>query len=332
MTGGWGPYDGRVGGAGPHRPSASESALTLLRDLIVQRTGVWYGEAKREMLEERLGELVAARGLPSLLDYYYLLKYDPDAAAVWGELMDRLAVPETYFWRQPEQFAALAEVLLPRFQAALGGRPLRILSAACCSGEEPLSIAMALEEGGWFDRLPIEIVGCDASAALVARARAGLYGDRALRTLSAERRERWFRPEGGRWRIDPALHGRVRFSVANLLDEAELGPLAAVDVVFCRNVFIYFSDDAVRKVVRTFAGHMRPPGYLFLGASESLMRLATDFTMSEVGAAFVYVRDPVPVPEPGPAGAARLPGTPGTPGTAGVSGARPRPRRPLSAP
>jgi len=304
MTG-WGEHRGGAGGAGARRPSASESALTLLRDLIVQRTGVFYADARRDLLEERLGELVAARGLPSLLDFYYLLKYDPDSAAVWGELMDRLAVPETYFWRQPEQFEALAEVLLPRFAAAPGARPLRILSAACCSGEEPLSIAMALDEGGWFGRLPIEIVGSDASAALVARARRGVYGERALRNLSPERRERYFQPEGSGWRIDPALHGRVRWAVANLLDPEETGPLAEVDVIFCRNVFIYFSDDAIQTVVRTFAGRMRPPGYLFLGASDSLMRFATDFTMTEAGAAFVYVRNPDPAPEPGRAGAAR---------------------------
>jgi chemotaxis protein methyltransferase CheR len=300
----WGP-DRDPPGGGARRPGPSASALTLLRDLIVQRTGVFYGDAKRDLLEERLGELVAARGLPSLLDYYYLLKYDPEAAAVWGELMDRLAVPETYFWRQPEQFEALAGVLLPRLAAAAGGRPLRILSAACCSGEEPLSIAMALDEGGWFDRLPIEIVGSDASAALVARARTGLYGERSLRNLSAERRARYFQREGDRWRVDPALHARVRWAVANLLDEAEAGPLAGVDVVFCRNVFIYFSDEAIRKVVRTFAGHMRPPGYLFLGASESLMRLATEFSMRELGPAFVYVRDAEPESEPGRAGGAR---------------------------
>jgi chemotaxis protein methyltransferase CheR len=267
-------------------------ALDLLRNLIVQRTGVWYDDAKRDLLEERVGELVAARGLPSLLDYYYLLRYDPDADAVWRELSDRLAVPETYFWRQPEQFEALAEVIVPRHLAAHPGRPLRVWSAACCSGEEPLSIAMALEEAGWFDRVPIEIVGSDASPALVARACAGLYGDRSLRALSAERRARWFRREGERWRVDPALHARVRWAAANLLDEAEAGPLAAAEVVFCRNVFIYFSDEAIARVARMLAARMPEDGWLFLGASESLMRLATAFTMDEVGSAFAYVRNP----------------------------------------
>ena len=115
-------------GAGtvPGRRSASATALLLLRDLIVQRTGVFYGDNKTDMLEERLEELVAARGFPSLLDYYYLLRYDPDAETAWGELMDRLAVPETYFWRQAEQIEALAEIVLPRLQTARGGRPGRV--------------------------------------------------------------------------------------------------------------------------------------------------------------------------------------------------------------
>ena len=282
-------------GAAP-RAGTTASALVLLRDLIVQRTGVFYAEARFDMLEERLGELMAARCLPTLLDYYYLLRYDPDAGTAWGELADRLAVPETYFWRQPEQFAALTEEVLPRLVAERPGRPLRIWSAACCSGEEPLSIAMALTEGGWFDRVPIELVGSDASRALVERARRGVYGERSLRFLSPERRERYFTREGAGWRIDPALHARVRWETANLLDPAEAGPLASADVVFCRNVFIYFSDDAIRAVARMLAERMPPVSFLFLGAPESLMRLGSDFSMVEIGSAFAYTTCPDAAP------------------------------------
>jgi len=278
------------GGSGAVRAGAS-ATFSLLRDLIVQRTGVFFSDAKRDLLEDRVGELMTARGLPSLLDYYYLLKYDPEAESVWRELMDRLAVPETYFWRQPEQFEALTGVILPRYLDAPLGRPLRIWSAACCTGEEPLSIAMALQEGRWFDRLAVEIVGSDASAALVDRARTGLYTDRSLRNLPAGWRDRYLRPEGGAWRVDRSLHARVRWTTANLVDESDVGPLASADVIFCRNVFIYFSDDAIRQVTRTFAERMPPQGYLFLSASESLMRLSTDFKMDEVGSAFVYVKN-----------------------------------------
>jgi chemotaxis protein methyltransferase CheR len=266
---------------------------------------VFFDDHRYDLLESRVRELIDARGIPSLLDYYYLLRYDSDADAAWRELMDRLAVPETYFWRQSEQFEALADVVLPRLLEAPLRRPVRIWSAACCSGEEPLSLAMILDERGWFDRASIEIVGSDASQALVERARAGRYGERALRNLSAERRERYFRREGDAWRIDPALHARVSWTTANLLEPEEAGPLAAADVIFCRNVFIYFSDDAVRKVVRMFWERMSAPGYLFLGASESLMRLSTNFAMEELGAAFAYVRCADSEADPADAGALR---------------------------
>lgn len=266
------------------------TAFTLLRDLIVERTGVFFDDDKRDLLADRLSELVAAHALPSFLDYYYLLKYDEDADRHWAELVDRLAVPETYFWRQAEHFEALARVVVPRYAAERPDRPLRIWSAACCSGEEPLSIAIALNEAGWLDRVPIRIVASDASAALVARAKRGVYGERSLRHLSPELRERYFRREDGGWRVDPDLHGRIRWSTANLMSPAEVGPLAEAEVIFCRNVLIYFSDDAIRRVVRVFSGAMPPSGHLFLGASESLVRFSSDFSLEEVGPALVYVK------------------------------------------
>src|SRR5918993_4272191 len=120
----------------------SESTFVLLRDLIAQRTGVYYAHDKRDLLADKLADLLAARGMTSYLDYYYLLRYDGDAARHWMELVDRLAVPETYFWRQPDQVLAVARVLAPHHFARRPGTPFRIWSAACCTGEEPLSIAI----------------------------------------------------------------------------------------------------------------------------------------------------------------------------------------------
>jgi len=290
-------WKGRRGADGfvPGALGLASSAFSLLRDLVAQRTGVYYSDSKGDLLVERVSELMAARGLSSLLDYYYLLKYDPDAETAWTELRDRLAVPETYFWRQPEQFEALVDVLMPRYLAERRRTPVRIWSAACCSGEEPLSIAMALSEGGWLDRVPVEIVGSDASPALVERARRGVYGDRSLRNLPPALRERYFEREGAGWRFDPRLHARVRWRTANLMDPGEAGPLAEVDVIYCRNVLIYFSDDGIRHVARLFAERMPASGHLFLGASESLMRLSTDFVMREIGSAFVYVKNAGPL-------------------------------------
>ena len=284
---------GRRGGAFGYSADLlgfSESSFTLLRDLIAQRIGVHFGDDKRDLLADKLSDLLAARGMTSYLDYYYLLRYDADAERHWAELTDRLSVPETYFWRQPEQILAVAREVAPRHFARAGARPLRIWSAACCTGEEPVSLAIALAEAGLLHHRPIEIVGSDASVAMVERARRGLYGARSFRTLPAELRDRYFRPEGASWRVDPAVHGVIRWTTANLVDPADVRPLADADVIFCRNVLIYFADDTIARVARLFADGLREGGHLFLGASESLTRLATDFELAEVAGAFVYVR------------------------------------------
>ena len=280
----------RGGGSSADVLGFSESAFVLLRDLIAQRTGVYFAHDKRDLLADKLADLLAARGMTSYLDYYYLLRYDDGAATHWGELVDRLAVPETYFWRQPDQIVATATVLAARHRALRPGTPFRIWSAACCSGEEPLSIAIALAEAGVLDRQAVEIVGSDASEAMLARARRGLYGERSFRALPPALRDRYFRCEAAGWRIDPAIHALVRWTRANLMEAAEVAPMASSDVVFCRNVLIYFSDDTVAHVARLLAAGMPDHAHLCLGASESLTRVSSAFELVEVGGAFMYTK------------------------------------------
>jgi chemotaxis protein methyltransferase CheR len=264
----------------------------LLRDLIHERTGLFFDNGKGDILTDKLSPLVIERGFTSLLDYYYLLKYDESAQDEWLSVMNALSVPETYFWREMDQVRALVDVIVPQWFATAGAAPLRIWSAACATGEEPLTIAMALKEAGWLGRAAFEIYASDASTSAVEKARRGVYRERAFRNLPAELREKYFTREGGgkTWRVDAGLHSRVNWGVVNLMNEAEVAPLAAAHVIFCRNVFIYFSDETIRKTVRAFAAHVRPPGYLFVAASESLLRLSADFELREMGGAFVYVR------------------------------------------
>jgi chemotaxis protein methyltransferase CheR len=280
----------RGGGSSADVLGLSESAFVLLRDLIAQRTGVHFAHDKRDLLADKLADMLAARGMTTYLDYYYLLRYDADADNHWRELVDRLAVPETYFWRQPDQILAAAGILAARHFARRPTHPLRIWSAACCSGEEPLSIAMALAEEGVLDRHPVEIVASDASEAMLARARRGVYGERSFRTLPAALRDRYFRLEAGGWRIDPAIHARVRWTRANLVDGREVASLASSDVVFCRNVLIYFADETVAHVARLLAAAMPDDAHLCLGASESLTRVSSAFELVEVGGAFMYTK------------------------------------------
>jgi chemotaxis protein methyltransferase CheR len=269
----------------------SGNAFALLRDLIHERTGLCFDDSRADALADKLSPRVVACGFDSFLDYYYYLKYDQAAVDEWPHVADALSVPETYFWREMDQVQALVDVLVPQYFAAGGQAPLRIWSAACASGEEPLSIAIALNEAGWLARAPIEIRGTDASPAAIARARAGLYRERSFRRLPPVLRERYFTAEPGGSRIDPAIHSRVQWGIANLVDEAEIGKWAEAPIIFCRNVFIYFSTDTIRQTVDAFARHMPRPSYLFLGAAESLIRLVTRFEFREVGKAFVYVID-----------------------------------------
>jgi chemotaxis protein methyltransferase CheR len=181
----------------------------------------------------------------------------------------------------------LVDIVVPRL-AEEARSPIKIWSAACASGEEPLTIAMALELAGWFDRIPIEIYASDGSQAALFAAKKGIYRERCFRSFPKEYRDRFFVPLEGNWKIKPCLHQRIQWRRVNLADENAVAPLARVPVIFCRNVFIYFSQARILKTVKAFEKHMCRPGYLFLGAAESLLRLDVGFELCEIGGAFVY--------------------------------------------
>ena len=267
------------------------TGLPVLKDLIHERTGIFFDADRAELLAERMAPLVIARGFRSFLDLYYLLKYDEAAAAgAWHQVMDALSVPETYFWREMDQIRAVVCRVVPEL-VRRGARSLRIWSAPCATGEEPLTIAMALDEAGWFDRVAIEIHGSDASPAAIAKARAGRYRARAMRTLPPPLLERYFTEDGGAYSPRPGLAARITsWSVVNLMVPEDVAPLARSPIVFCRNAFIYFSPQAVKKVVEQFGALMPAPGYLCVGASESLLNVTSTFALEEIDRAFVYVK------------------------------------------
>lgn len=268
-------------------PSAS---TRLLRDLVHDKLGLFYDESRFAQLADRLAPLVVQRGFGSLLDFYYLLKYDPAGESEWPRVMDALAVNETYFWREIDQIRAIVEVVVPRLADAWRGETLQIWSVPCSTGEEPLTIAMVLNEAGWFSRLPIRIVGSDASPAAVQKARRGRYRERSFRNLSPALRERYFVQAGEEWQVSAELHGRITWDSVNLQSAPEVARWAASPVVFCRNVFIYFSEASIKRTVDLFGRHMPPGGYLCIGASESLLRISSSFELQDIAGAFVYVR------------------------------------------
>jgi len=267
--------------------SAPQGTGLLLRDLVHDHTGSFFEKDRIPALLDKLEPLARERNCRSFLDYYYLLKLEGEVTGEWQRVMDALSVQETYFWREMEQIRALVDIVVPAWFAKRRD-PLRIWSAACATGDEPFTIAMALEEAGWFARAPIEIIASDASVTALEKARRGVYRDRAFRALPIPLRDKYFQPVPHGWSISPRLLVRVRFQRANLVAVSEIADLATAPVIFCRNVFIYFSHDAIRRTVKSVAERMPAEGHLFVGVSESLLKLTTDFELQEIGNAFMY--------------------------------------------
>jgi chemotaxis protein methyltransferase CheR len=269
-----------------------ERTLELLRDMIAATVGIHYDAERLDVLSDRLVPLAIERGFDSMLDYYYLLKYDSDGSTEWPRVMDALSVQETYFWREADHFTALATAIVPGL-IARQKRTIRIWSIPCASGEEPLSIAMALNEAGLFDAADIHLYASDASEAALAKARSRRYGRRSFRQLPEAMRDKYFTRVAGKeeWTVNQELFDRVSaWSRVNVVNAAEISTLASCDVIFCRNMFIYFTPSCVRDIAMTFARSMPSPGYLCVGAAESLLKSGAGFDLQEIGGAYVYVK------------------------------------------
>jgi chemotaxis protein methyltransferase CheR len=269
-----------------------ERTVELLRDLIAAQAGIHYDSERLDLLRDRLAPLAIERGFDSLLDYYYLLKYDQDGVLEWRRVMDALSVQETYFWREADHFRALAGDIIPRL-VERQRRTIRIWSIPCASGEEPLSIAIALSEANAFADAHIEIHASDASESALAKARQRRYGRRAFRVLPDALRDKYFTRDGDKdeWTVSPDLYARVTsWSRANIINAEERDAHVSSDVIFCRNLFIYFTPACVREVALNLFRAMPSPGYLCVGAAESLLKAGAGFDLQEIGGAYVYVK------------------------------------------
>lgn len=262
----------------------------LLRDLVHERTGIYFEDDRLPTMLDKLQERARACGCASYLDYYYILKYDEKAASEWLRVADAFSVQETYFYREYAQIDALVNHVVPAWFAKQS-TPLRIWSAACATGEEPYSLAIALREAGWGSH-PIEIAGSDASEAALSRARAAVYRERSFRSFPLDLRGKYFEAVSDGWRLRAEQLLPVTFQRANLAAADDVANLASAPVTFCRNVFIYFSPSAIERVVSNIAARMPDRGYLFIGASESLLKLRSEYELQDIDDAFVYVRRP----------------------------------------
>lgn len=268
--------------------SMTENTFLMLRNLIMEKTGIYFEEGKKELLADKLSDRVLERGLNSFMDYYYLLKYDKDAPEEWHTVLDLISVNETYFWREFDHIETMIRRIIPEFVKNNPARPLKIWSAACATGEEPLSILMALDSSGWLGKVRTELLATDGSRQVIEKAKEGLYRERSVRLLNDDMRSRYFDKEDSRWRVKPKLHGMIKWGIINLSDPVQRNSVPEQNIIFCRNVFIYFHDDVIRRIVNDFHSRLSSPGYLFTGFSESLFRIKNSFELVEMDKTFIY--------------------------------------------
>ncbi len=265
----------------------NESSFRLLRDLIHQRTGIYFDDGKDDYLVDRIAPRLLENNFNSFIDYYYKLKYEEDEVE-WKELINLITINETYFYREFEHIALLRDYIIPEFFKNDLGIPIRIWSAACSTGEEPLSIAMALNEVNYFEKYQIQIFGSDINSVSIQKAKSGLFKERSFRNFPIELKNKYFKQEGKLYRIDPMILNKVDFVVKNLFNFDELQFLYLSNVIFMRNVLIYFSDNAIKKLINFMYERMPKDSYLIVGVSESLLKYRTRFDLIEINNTFVY--------------------------------------------
>ncbi len=265
----------------------SPAVFAILAGLIEQELGIHFAAEDRDLLATKISPRCIDRGFDSLLDYYYFLRYDAGAMLELERLADALVVNETYIGRELDQLSVLVGVLLPELLAT---RPrARIWSAACSTGEEPLTLAGLLDDRGLLSR--VELIASDVSERVLNLAKEGCFSGRALRALPPAA-ERWLRFDGATARARRDLLDRVSFQRLNLTDPEAVRRIGKVDVVVCRNVLIYFRDSTIKSVVQSLSDALNPGGYLLVGASESLLRFGGALSCEEHGGAFFYRKDP----------------------------------------
>jgi chemotaxis protein methyltransferase CheR len=268
-----------------------EDVFRLLRDFIHDYCGIFFDDGSKFLLERRLNRRLEQHQLKSFEQYYHFLRYDRKREEEIVVLVDNLTTNETYFFRENAQLKAFSDEILPELRSRNAGKKsLRIWSAGCSTGEEPYTIAiLLLESGNWWRDWQVEIMGSDINQRVLHTARKGMYKKGSHRATPPDMLQKYFIDEGkGDYRIIDAVRQLVSFSYVNLLDPHKLSLIRDLDIIFCRNVIIYFDRNAKKKVIEIFYDKMQEGGYLLLGHSESLINISTSFTLRTLQNDMVY--------------------------------------------
>jgi chemotaxis protein methyltransferase CheR len=285
--------------ANPKAEDLKDPAYLKIRDIIYQSSGIYQSEEKLYLLAGRCARRITALKMKGPNDYLQFLMTPASRDAEMRLLLNEITIGETYMFRSPPQLDALKNVILPQFissKTALGFKRLRVWSAGCSTGEEPHTLAMFLLEesekrlAGWT----FDILATDLNDNSLAAAKAGIYGEYALRNTSETLRRKYFQPhDDKRLQANSKLKSLIRFDRVNLNDDSKMLFQKGMDVIFCCNVLIYFDLASKRKVMQHFYSNLMPGGYLFLGHAESLFQVDDRFHLVHFPGTIGYWKPPI---------------------------------------
>lgn len=270
----------------------SNADFERFQEVFYRKTGIQFGENKRYFVDRRLTQRMRETGRTSFRSYLTFVKFETSQQEL-QRLVDLMTVNETYFYREAFQFDCLVrDVLGECLTNRRGHGPLRIWSMPCSTGEEIYSIALYL-----LDRWPklrdidVELVGSDISETVIIQARSGIYGTRSVQNLPESVMNRHFRPMGpDRFQVNKDIRDAVDFQICNICEKNVSRVFSDFDVVFSRNMLIYFDSLSQKKAVENIFAAMRPGGFLFLGHSESMSRISSIFTVRTFADSLAYQR------------------------------------------
>ena len=270
----------------------TEEEFKLLSDLIYNYCGLTFTGSQKILFQKRVKSRVEKLRLSSFKEYYQFLKYDPKREEELKTLVDILTVNETYFFREPAQFDALLNHVLPEIAKA-GHKNIKIWSAACSTGAEPYTIAILLKEKKPLEpSYKIDIIGTDISISALEEARKAIYTEAAFRTTPPQYKEKYFtKTPDGYYQLKPEIKRMVTFRYLNLLNKTQMSMMKNIHVIFCRNVLIYFDIEAKKKVVESFYQSLVKGGYLFIGQSESLFKVTNLYKLVPTSKVLLYKKE-----------------------------------------
>ncbi|WP_072716318.1 CheR family methyltransferase [Rhodothermus profundi] len=273
-----------------HHTVLSDAEFQQLRQLIYEKTGLYFQDNKRYLLESRVGRRLNELRLPNGQAYLRLLQ-NGQGRDEFRHLINAITINETYFFRAPAHLEVLERHILPEWLRTK--RQVRIWSAGCSSGEEPYTLAIFLRDRiqPRYPNARFEIIGTDINTKVLKQAQQGLYGDYAVRNVPPEYLQRYFIQQGNRYQLRDEIRKMVKFQVLNLADEIAMSTMRNFDLIICANVLIYFDDNMKRRVVQSFYRSLVPGGYLFVGFSETLYGISQAFQPVRFGKAIVYRKE-----------------------------------------